>query len=63
MSEIGIIFNELIRSNKEQRLNTKGLIEMRVDMIVMAALLTRFVLKKLKSSPTALLKLNLKLEN
>ncbi len=50
LKEVDIIFDELIRSSKEQRLATNGLIEMRVDMIVMAVLLTRFVLSELKLS-------------
>lgn len=47
LKEANLIFEELIKSTKEQRLQIRGLIEMRVDMIVMAVLLTRFVLKTL----------------
>ncbi|MBI2270957.1 MAG: phosphatase [Bacteroidetes bacterium] len=48
MNEVSTIFNELIVSNNEQRLNTKGLVLMRVNMIVLAALLVRFVVKEFK---------------
>lgn len=48
LNEVGVVFNELIHSGKEKRLQMKGLVEMRVDMIVMAALMTRFILKELQ---------------
>lgn len=38
--------DQLLKSNHEERKNMRGLIPLRVDMIVMASLLTRFVLKK-----------------
>jgi len=37
------IYNELISKNKEERKQIKGMIEMRVDMIVVAAILIKFV--------------------
>ncbi len=46
MNETFIVFEELIKSHREQRLQTKGLIEMRVDMIVLSAILVKFVLQK-----------------
>lgn len=42
------LYKELIVSNKAQRSAMKGLIKMRVDMIVMAALILKFVLDKSK---------------
>lgn len=40
------IYNELISKNKEERKLIKGMIEMRVDMIVVAAILIKFVKDK-----------------
>jgi len=40
------LYSDLIVSTKEQRNEMKGLVKMRVDMIVMAALLLKFVLTK-----------------
>ena len=37
----------LIQSSHEERANTKGIIPIRVDMIVSASIITRFVMKKL----------------
>jgi len=48
--QVDVLFDELIRSTKEQRLNVKGLIKMRVDMIVMAVLLTKFILDEYEIS-------------
>lgn len=48
MQELNILFNELILSDRDQRLAIKGLIEMRVDMIVLSVVLTRCVLKNLQ---------------
>ncbi|MBL0343515.1 MAG: exopolyphosphatase [Bacteroidetes bacterium] len=42
------LYKELIVSDKAQRSGMKGLIKMRVDMIVMAALILKFVLDKSK---------------
>ncbi len=47
MNEVEIVFSDLIASNSEQRLNMKGLVQMRVSMIVLATMLVRFVLKEL----------------
>jgi exopolyphosphatase/guanosine-5'-triphosphate,3'-diphosphate pyrophosphatase len=47
LKEVEIIFDELVRSDRIRRLNLKGLIEMRVDMIVISVLLARFVLREL----------------
>jgi len=47
LKEAELVFQDLLRSDRAQRLNTKGLIEMRVDLIVMAVVLTRFVLSEL----------------
>ncbi|HET6245779.1 MAG: Ppx/GppA family phosphatase [Bacteroidetes bacterium] len=41
-----IIHEQLIRSTREERYKTKGLIPMRVDMIVIASVFTSFMLKK-----------------
>jgi exopolyphosphatase/guanosine-5'-triphosphate,3'-diphosphate pyrophosphatase len=40
------IYNELISKNKDERKQIKGMIEMRVDMIVVAAILIKFVKDK-----------------
>lgn len=42
------IYNDLIRKNRSERMKMKGMIEMRVDMIVVACCLIRFVLEKNK---------------
>ena len=42
------IHNLIIRSNLEERYKMEGLIEMRVDMIVLASLFTNFILRELK---------------
>jgi exopolyphosphatase / guanosine-5'-triphosphate,3'-diphosphate pyrophosphatase len=44
LDHFGQLYRNLIVSDKIQRNNMKGLIKMRVDMIVMAALLLKFVL-------------------
>lgn len=41
------IFNELISKNREQRLSIPGMIEMRVDMIVVACVLVDYIVTKL----------------
>lgn len=50
LSEEGFyeIYNELIRKNRNERMQMEGMIEMRVDMIVVACCLIRFVLEKHK---------------
>ncbi len=42
------IYKDLIRKNRNERMQMKGMIEMRVDMIVVTCCLIRFVLKKNK---------------
>ena len=42
------IYKDLIRKNRNERIQMKGMIEMRVDMIVVTCCLIRFVLKKNK---------------
>ncbi len=44
------IHNLIIHSNLDERYKMKGLIEMRVDMIVLASLFTNFILRELKLS-------------
>ena len=39
---------KLIKSTHSERLHTKGIIQMRVDMIVVASIFTNFIIKKLK---------------
>jgi len=45
LADFEVIYTELIASTKEQRMRTPGIIEMRVDMIVVAAVFTNYVLK------------------
>jgi exopolyphosphatase / guanosine-5'-triphosphate,3'-diphosphate pyrophosphatase len=40
------IYNDLITKNREQRMQTPGMIEMRVDMIVVACCLIRYILER-----------------
>ena len=47
-NELLTILDQLIRSSHQERLITKGIILIRVDMIVVASLLTRFVMEKIK---------------
>jgi len=42
------IYHEIISKDREQRLNMPGMIEMRVDMIVVACILINYVLKNYK---------------
>lgn len=44
------IYDELIHKNREQRMKIPGMIEMRVDMIVVACCLIRFILENVKFS-------------
>ncbi len=39
------IYEMIIKSNKEERLNMKGLIEMRVDMIVISSIIVDFIIE------------------
>ena len=45
--ELLALIEKLVRSTHQDRLVTKGIIPIRVDMIVVASLLTRFVIQKL----------------
>ncbi len=47
LADLTIITDQLIHSNHEQRAANKGIIEVRVDMIVVASLLTRYLINKL----------------
>jgi exopolyphosphatase/guanosine-5'-triphosphate,3'-diphosphate pyrophosphatase len=44
------IYDELIRKNRDQRMEIPGMIEMRVDMIVVACCLVRFILESFSFS-------------
>jgi exopolyphosphatase/guanosine-5'-triphosphate,3'-diphosphate pyrophosphatase len=46
LQEYALVHKQLIASTLEDRKKIKGIIEMRLDMIVMAALVTGFILKK-----------------
>lgn len=48
MDKYNIIFNEIIHKNREERLKIPGMIEMRVEMIVVACCLISYVVEKLK---------------
>ncbi|POY37831.1 exopolyphosphatase [Solitalea longa] len=50
MSEFEAIYEQLIHSTHKQRLQTPGIISMRVDMIVVAAILTNYVRRRLNAS-------------
>jgi exopolyphosphatase/guanosine-5'-triphosphate,3'-diphosphate pyrophosphatase len=45
-SEIINLLETIINSNHEQRVNMKGLIPLRVDMILMASLITQFIINE-----------------
>ncbi len=47
LKETELVFRDLLQSDRAQRLHIRGLIEMRVDLIVMAVVLTRFVINEL----------------
>ena len=46
MNDYYALHEQLLKSTKEQRLATPGLIEMRVDMIVVSTIFTNYILKK-----------------
>jgi exopolyphosphatase/guanosine-5'-triphosphate,3'-diphosphate pyrophosphatase len=46
--ELLVLIERIILSTHQERLITKGIIQVRIDMIVTASLLTRFVIEKLK---------------
>jgi len=52
--ELLAVTKKLIRSSHQERLNTKGIIPIRIDMIVVASLLTRFIMQKLKITEVAM---------
>jgi exopolyphosphatase / guanosine-5'-triphosphate,3'-diphosphate pyrophosphatase len=45
MDDFAVIYNIVLKSSKEERLQIKGLVEMRVDMIVISSILVNFILK------------------
>ncbi|GAB4135883.1 MAG: hypothetical protein Fur0041_10240 [Bacteroidia bacterium] len=47
LEECEILHNELLRSTREERLHMKGLVAMRVDMIVISAILVEFIIRQL----------------
>lgn len=47
LSDFDTIYETIISSTKDERMKMDGLIEMRVDMIVIAAICTRFILREL----------------
>lgn len=47
MMDCEAIYNIILRSTKEERLRMKGLVEMRVDMIVISSVLVHFILHTL----------------
>ena len=59
LEDFKIIYQQILTSTTQERLNTKGLVEMRVDMIVISSIfvnfiLTRFGIKKMRLSTFAL---------
>ena len=48
VSEFSEIHNQLLKSTKAERMQTKGLVEMRVDMIVIGSVFVNFILTKLQ---------------
>lgn len=44
------IYDSVIKSNKEERMKMKGLIEMRVDMIVIACIIIKFIVSSINIS-------------
>ena len=47
MNEFAIIHDQLVRSTKEERQKTQGIIDLRVDMIVIGTLITNFIIREL----------------
>jgi exopolyphosphatase/guanosine-5'-triphosphate,3'-diphosphate pyrophosphatase len=47
ISEFEELFSQIIKSNREERMQIPGLVEMRVDMIVISSILTKLVLDEL----------------
>ena len=48
MEDYQVTHNQIIKSTLEERLNTRGLIEMRADMIVVASILVNLIIRKLE---------------
>lgn len=48
LEDYDAIYRQLLKSTKEERLHTKGLIEMRVDMVVISSILIDLIIKKLQ---------------
>lgn len=46
LEEFYAIYEELLKSNKAERLEMEGMVEMRADMIVVAAICTMYILKR-----------------
>ncbi len=46
MTDYFALHQQLLKSNKEERLTTPGIIEMRVDMIVVSSIFTNYILTK-----------------
>ena len=44
LNDYKVIYENVIKSNKEQRTKMKGLIEMRIDMIVISTIIVQFIL-------------------
>lgn len=47
LGQAEVIHHQLVTSNREQRLQIKGLVAMRVDMIVISAILVEFIIREL----------------
>ncbi len=50
LDDCNIIYEELLKSKKQERLKMKGLIEMRVDMIVVSSIIVHFVITEFEIS-------------
>jgi len=58
-NDFNVLYHEIIKSTKEERMNMKGLIAMRVDMIVISSILLNFIIQsvniqKIRSSTYSL---------
>ena len=47
LNQLQVLLNQIIKSSHTERANNKGIIPVRVDMLVSAALITRYILEKL----------------
>lgn len=50
LDDCNIIYEELLKSTKQERMQMKGLIEMRVDMIVVSSIIVHFVITEFEIS-------------